>query len=156
MSKVRIWATLPSRTAREEEEKTSKCISWVMEFFFLHRWWKILILIAKVDLPCILIGLENIRNLLFNYAKLFVMKWKMVQFNECQTDPCFLQLSQNMPADCLFTFVLFPILAWIYLICAKNCFVLMFKIIFSSKQVNSGKNREKHIRKQTITCQVFA
>ena len=25
MSKVRIWATLPSRTAREEEERTSKC-----------------------------------------------------------------------------------------------------------------------------------
>lgn len=45
---------------------------------FSQRWWKLKNSDSKVDLLCILRGLENIRNLLFNYAKflLFVMKWK--------------------------------------------------------------------------------
>ena len=30
--------------------------------------------------------------------------------NECETDPYFLQLSQNMATNCLFTFVFFPVL----------------------------------------------
>ena len=34
----------------------------------------------------------------------------IVQYNEYQTDPYFIQLSQNMEANCLFTFVFFPVL----------------------------------------------
>ena len=59
-------------------------------------------------------------------------------------------------ANCLFTFVFFPVLTWIYLFCAKNCFVLMFRTIFVGKQVNSGENGEKHKSKQTIACHVLA
>ena len=38
-----------------------------------------------------------------------------------------------------------------YLFWAKICFLLMFRTIFSTKQVNSGKNRENHkkINKQS-------
>ena len=32
----------------------------------------------------------------------------VVQLNEYETAPDFLQLSQNMTSDCLFTFVFFP------------------------------------------------
>ena len=31
-----------------------------------------------------------------------------LQLNEYETDPYFLQLSQNVTSDCLFTFVFFP------------------------------------------------
>ena len=33
-----------------------------------------------------------------------------LQLNEYETAPDFLQLSQNMTSDCLFTFVFFPVL----------------------------------------------
>ena len=78
------------------------------------------------------------------------------KLNEYQTDPYFLHLSQNMAANCLFTYVFFSVLTCIYLFCAENCFVLMFRTIFGTKQVNSGKNREKHTSKQTIPCHVLA
>ena len=54
-----------------------------------------------------------------------------IQLNEFETDPYFLQLSQNMATNCLFTFVFFPVL---------TCFVPK---IVGTKQMNSGKNMEK-------------
>ena len=85
-----------------------------------------------------------------------IFEFQAIQLNEYETAPDFLQLSQNMTSDCLFTFVFFPVLTWIYLFCAKNCFVLMFRTIFGAKQVNSGKNGEKHKSKQTISCHILA
>ena len=76
-----------------------------------------------------------------------------IQLNEFETDPYFLQLSPNMATNCLFTFVFFP---RSYLFCDENCFVLMFRTIFGTKQVNSGKNGEKHKSKQTMACHVLA
>ena len=40
----------------------------------------------------------------------FYILIEIVQLNEYQIDPCFLELSQNMAANCLFTFVFFPVL----------------------------------------------
>jgi hypothetical protein len=70
--------------------------------------------------------------------------FKKIQLNEYETVPDFLQLSQNMTSDCLFTFVFFPILTRIYLFCAENCSERQNKTIFGTKQVNSRKNEEKH------------
>ena len=41
-----------------------------------------------------------------------------LQLHEYETDPYFLQLSQNMASDCLFTFVFFPRIS---LFCTENC-----------------------------------
>ena len=71
-----------------------------------------------------------------------------LQLNEYEKDPYFLQLRQNMATIFLFTFVFFPVLTWIYLFCAKNCFVLMLRTIFGTKQVNSGKNTK--VNKQLV------
>jgi hypothetical protein len=66
-----------------------------------------------------------------------------LQLNEYETAPYFLQLSQNMTSDCLFTFVFFLFLTRIYLFCAENCSENQNKTIFGTKQVNSGKNGGK-------------
>ena len=78
------------------------------------------------------------------------------QLNEYETAPDFLQLSQNMTSDCLFTFVFSPVFTWIYLFCALNCSEHQNKTIFSAKQENSGRIREKHKSKHTICCHVLA
>ena len=70
---------------------------------------------------------------------------KIVQLNEYETNPYFLQLSQNMTSDCLFTFVFF---SQIYLFCAIHYFILMFRTILGAKQVNSGKNTK--VNKQSL------
>ena len=41
-------------------------------------------------------------------AKVTIFQTLLVQLNEYHTDPYFLQLSQNMAANCLFTFVFLP------------------------------------------------
>ena len=69
--------------------------------------------------------------------------------------PYFLQLSQNMATNCLFTFVFFPILTWVYMFCVENCSDHKNKTIFVTKQVNSVKNEGNKI-KQTISCHVLA
>ena len=62
-----------------------------------------------------------------------------------------------MATNCLFTFVFSPFLStWIYLFYPKNCSEHQKKTIFGVKQVNSGKNCEKHKSKQTIACHVLA
>jgi hypothetical protein len=72
--------------------------------------------------------------------------------NEYETAPYFLQLSQNMTSNCLFTFVFFPVLTCF----AQKIVFLVFRTIFGAKQVNSGKNGEKLKSKQTISCNVLA
>jgi hypothetical protein len=66
---------------------------------------------------------------------------------------CFLQLSQEMAADCLLLF--FP-RSYLNLpdLC-KRLFCSNVQKKFSQKQVNSGKNGEKHKSKQAIACQVL-
>ena len=41
-------------------------------------------------------------------AKVTIFQTLLVQLNEYQSDPYFLQLSQNMATNCLFTFVFLP------------------------------------------------
>jgi hypothetical protein len=61
-----------------------------------------------------------------------------------------------MTSDCLFTFVFLPFLP------AFTCFVpkivlnIKKKQFFGAKQVNSGKNGEKHRSKQTISGHILA
>jgi hypothetical protein len=69
---------------------------------------------------------------------------KVVQLNEYETDPYFLQLSPNMATECFFTFVFFPVLAWIYLFCAKKYFV----DVQNNFQVRTGKNVK--VNKQSL------
>ena len=66
-------------------------------------------------------GLYELLTKCFHEKRIF----NLLQLNEYQTDPYLLLLSQNMATNCLFTFF-FPVLAWIYLFCSKNCFVLMY------------------------------
>ena len=49
------------------------------------------------------------------FAKWISHWFHVVQLNEYETATYFLQLSQNMTSDFLFTFVIFPVLTWIYL-----------------------------------------
>ena len=63
-----------------------------------------------------------------------------VQLNGYETDPYFLQLSQNITSYCLFTFVFFPC---IYLFWSENCFILMFTTIFKAKQVGKTGKLQK-------------
>ena len=74
----------------------------------------------------------------------YTRMWLYIQLNEYETALYFLQLSQNMISDCLFIFVFFPVFTWIYLFWAQNCSKHQIKTIFGAKQVNSGKNGEKH------------
>ena len=75
----------------------------------------------------------------------------ILQLNECETDPDFLQLSQNNATNCLFTFVFLPVLTCFAPKIVKNqCH--QNKTIFGAK----GKNGEKHKSKQTIACHVLA
>ena len=85
-----------------------------------------------------------------------IYKFRDVQLNEYEKSPYFLQLSQNMAYDCMFTYMFFPVLTWIYLFCAKKCSEHQNKTMFGAKQVNSGKNEEKHNSKQSISCHVLA
>ena len=62
-----------------------------------------------------------------------------IQLNEYETALYFLQLSQNMTSDCLFTFVFFPEFTCF---ARKIVFIMMFRTIFGAKHVNSDKNRE--------------
>ena len=57
--------------------------------------------------------------------------YKWVQLNEYETDPYFLQLSQNMTSDCLFTFVFFP---------EFTCFAQKIVLFWCSEQF-SAQNR---------------
>ena len=59
-----------------------------------------------------------------------------------QTNPCFLQLSQNMAANCFFTFVFFTVLTWIYLFCIKNC-LFWWSEQFSAQKSKFSKALEK-------------
>ena len=67
----------------------------------------------------------------------------VLQLNEYETDRYFLQLSQNMATNCLFTFVFFLT-------------VLRQKMFYFDVQNNfwrkTGKKGEKHKSEQTITC----
>ena len=49
-------------------------------------------------------------NLLRGIVNRLTLARFVVQLNEYETDPYFLQLSQNMATNCLFTFVFFPVL----------------------------------------------
>jgi hypothetical protein len=72
-----------------------------------------------------------------------------LQLNEYETDPYFLQLSQHMTSDCLFTFVFFP-----------NLPVLHGKLLYYDVQNNfwskTGKFGGKHKSKQTIAYRILA
>ena len=63
--------------------------------------------------------------------------------------------SQNMATNCLLLYFS-PFLPEFTCFAQKNCFVLMFRTIFGTKKVNSGKNGEKHRSKQTIAFHVLA
>ena len=68
-----------------------------------------------------------------------------LQLKEYETAPYFLQLSQNMTRDCLFTFVF-----------SLNLPVLRQKLFYFDVHNKIGKNGEKHKSKQTIECHVLA
>jgi hypothetical protein len=132
--------------------KVSIIIMHYFNFFFWLNFTYRLFLIFKIDK----LFFQSNQNLTPDFYLIYAFFFKLSQLNDCETDPYFLQLSQNMAINCLFDFVFFPVLTWIYLFCAKNCFVLMFRTIFSAKQVNLGKCGEKHKSKQTIACHVLA
>ena len=66
----------------------------------------------------------------------------MVQLNEYETAPDFLQLSQNMTSDCLFTCFVSKIVL----------FEHVNKTIFGAKQANSGKNTKVNKQSLIIFC----
>ena len=78
---------------------------------------------------------------------------KKVQLNEYETDPYFLQLSQNMAIDCLFTFVFSPCY---YLNLPVLCQKLFCFDVHKNFLFKTGKFRKKHKSKQTIACHVLA
>ena len=73
----------------------------------------------------------------------------VLQLNEYETAPDFLQLSQNMTNDCLSTFVFSPNLP----VLRGKLFYYDFQNNFRSK---TGKFGGKNKSKQTIACHILA
>ena len=63
----------------------------------------------------------------------YVLKTILIQLNVSETDPYFLQLSQNMTTECSLTFVSLPVLT-----CSEPKIILKVKTISGLQQVING------------------
>ena len=92
-----------------------------------------------------------------NYVEVTLKPQFLIKSNYCtakfEAAAYFLQLSQNMTSDCLFTYVFSPFLPEFTCFASK----IVLNIKNRRKQVNSFKNGENTQKfKKTISCQVLA